>query len=351
VAVVLGLSLAFVGVGAVRAQDRANSAAGPAAKARAALEEAYQKALAQAQRERVEGLAKLAASQDAKDAIATYEQCLEHVIVDGLFVEGEAVADTVLKRADAFPPRLIYLADVVAIQARAARGAFAESLDLLTTALSAPAVPDEPGAKLDPSLQVALVELYYQRLTQAEQLDLARRAMALLSEKARSEPVKELAARRLKQLEMIGKEAPALGGLDLDGKPISLANQKGDVVLLIFWATWCEPTTEVVPILLDLEQTYKERGFRILGVNVDGLDAGGPGPDAVRSLVRRFVVENNIDWPNLVALPGPSDPSGAFGVTEIPSSFLIGRDGKVRDLDLTESNYRRSIEKALDAAK
>jgi thiol-disulfide isomerase/thioredoxin len=353
-AAILGMSLAMTtGARVLRAQEGGNDAR-PADPALQAVEKGFQAKLRQLQVDRIEKLAGLAAGQEGKNQSATYEQCLEHVIVDGLFAEGEPAAEAVLKRAADFPPQVVFLAEVVAIQARAARGAYAESLELLTGAVNARAEADaapKPGFVLDPALQTSLVELYYQKLTQADQFDLARRAMALLGEKSRSEPVKVLAARRLKQLEMIGKPAPAVGGLDLDGKPVSLAGYKGDVVLLIFWATWCEPTTDAVPRLLELERAYKDRGFRILGVNVDGLSAGGPGPDAVRSLARRFAIDQNADWPNLVAEPGPSDPTGAFGVTEIPSSFLIGRDGTIRDLDLTEANDRRSIEKALDAAK
>ena len=93
---------------------------------------------------------------------------------------------------------------------------------------------------------------------------------------------------------MIGKPAPEIEGKDVDGKPIRLADLKGKVVLVEFWATWCPPCVASFPTLRHLTRDYKDRGFAILGVNLDDLarsESGQPGAGAVfRSYIRSFLV-------------------------------------------------------------
>ena len=343
-AVVLALAGAPI-IGRARAQD------GPAAgTAGDRIEQEYQRSVKEAAVRRIGDLARLAATQPEKEAAATYERVFQYAIGEGLFAETVSEAKKILAKADKWPQQLVFLADVVAIQGLAATGAHDESLELLTSALAkseAADAPKGPAPALDAPRQAALAELYFQRLAQGERIDLARKAMTLLRDKAKSESVRELADRRLKQLELVGRPAPAISGTDLDGKSVTLDSTKGNVVLLVFWATWCEPTTDAVPTLVELERLYREKGFRIVGVNLDGLAEDTPGPAAVRSSVRRFLVEHNVSWPTLVAETGEKDPTKAYAVKDIPASYLIGRDGKVLALDLTVSNLKRSVEKAL----
>ena len=107
-----------------------------------------------------------------------------------------------------------------------------------------PSPASDPGAAAPPlpiPSRVSLLELYYQRLVQADQFELAKKAFRTIQEQSVAPPVKELAASRLKQLDLIGKPAPALAGTDVDGQPVKLADYRGQVVLVVFWATWCVP--------------------------------------------------------------------------------------------------------------
>ncbi len=79
------------------------------------------------------------------------------------------------------------------------------------------------------------------------------------------------------------------------------------------------------------------------------LDASqeGVSPDAVLPSVRRFLVEHNIGWPNLMNLPGARDFAKAYSVTEIPTNVLIGRDGKVVRLDVARGDLETVLTETL----
>ena len=143
---------------------------------------------------------------------------------------------------------------------------------------------------------------------------------------------------------MIGKPAPAIEGTDLDGKPVSLADLKGNVVLVVFWASWCLPSSaEVAVARSGLRQLHRDRGFRVVGINVDTLQGDRPKLETVLPNVRRFLLDNNVRWPNLINGTGTNDYAKAYGVVDIPSNVLIGRDGTVIHLDLSPRKNLASV--------
>jgi len=96
-----------------------------------------------------------------------------------------------------------------------------------------------------------------------------------------------------------------------------LADYRGKIVWLDFWASWCVPCRRSFPWLNQVLERYGDEGFIVVGVNVD------KDPD----LVREFLAETPADFPIIY------DPTGKlatrFGVAGMPSSFLIGRDGQL----------------------
>ena len=113
---------------------------------------------------------------------------------------------------------------------------------------------------------------------------------------------------------------------DLDGKDVSIAQLKGKVVLVNFWATWCEPCKVEIPWLIEMQQKYEAKGFTVLGVAMD---------DEGRSVVAPFVQTEKFDvdggqskmnYPIVIGNDAAADKFG--GLLGYPTSVLISRDGK-----------------------
>jgi thiol-disulfide isomerase/thioredoxin len=119
---------------------------------------------------------------------------------------------------------------------------------------------------------------------------------------------------------------PELTLKDLDGKDVSLSDYKGKVVLVNFWATWCEPCRVEIPWLIEMQQKYGPKGFVLLGIALD---------EEGKSVVAPFVSKERFDV-NGQKLPmsyqiliGNDDAADKFGgLFGYPTSILISRDGK-----------------------
>lgn len=103
---------------------------------------------------------------------------------------------------------------------------------------------------------------------------------------------------------------------DVKGKMVSLSDYKSQIVLLDFWATWCDPCVQEVPDLKKLQTNYSARGFSLLGVSLDE-ETAEVGP---------FVKEYGINYPVLLSQGHP--PKG-YRLPGIPTAFLISRDGQI----------------------
>ena len=124
-----------------------------------------------------------------------------------------------------------------------------------------------------------------------------------------------------------GSPAPEVTFKDLDGKDVPLNQYKGKVVLVNFWATWCEPCQVEIPWLIEMQQKYASKGFTILGVDVD--DEGNNVVSAYTAK-ERFNVNGEklpMNYPILRGNDAVADKFG--GLLGYPTSFLISRDGKI----------------------
>jgi thiol-disulfide isomerase/thioredoxin len=315
-----------------------------------AIDDEYNRQLLELEKQRLEKLAQLAARQPQKDAQETFLVLFRVAISNNLFREAEPVAQQVIKSGTASPV-VSFLARTVDIIASADRGNFEESLAELRTVIESQSDKGRPAAgspsAMDTRALLSICEAYYQRLLQGDQFDIARSAFQLVLKQTDNPAVKGYCAARLNQLDMIGKPAPAISGTDLSGKPVDLAAQKGDVVLVVFWASWCVPSSAEIAWLDKAYTDYQPRGFRVLGINLDPLQKDGPKLETIMPNIKRFLVEYNVRWPNLVNGTGAQDYAAAYGVAEIPTNFLIGRDGNVLHLDLTRKNVESVIARAV----
>lgn len=307
----------------------------------------YAKALRALDTSRLDRLAKLAAGQPANQANGTYEFLLRTAIQTGLFAEAEKTAESVLNRKES-SASVAWLAVFVNLIAEAKRGAYQESLDTLLAMINAATKADPADLTVVPEAQRAsLLDAYYQLLVQADQFDIARKAMTAVQGSTRSDLLRKMASNRLKQLELVGKVAPAFVGKDIDGKTIQLADYKGKVVVLAFFATWSFPSAEEFEWFETVSKKYEPQGLRVIAINVDAMHEGSMGDQAVSAQVRRYVLDHNLTWPVLLNHPGKDDYAGMFGVNEIPASVMIGKDGKVAHLDLHRSNLEAKAKEEL----
>jgi peroxiredoxin len=112
------------------------------------------------------------------------------------------------------------------------------------------------------------------------------------------------------------KAAPDFTLSGLHGQPIALRELKGKVVFLNFWATWCPPCKAEMPSMERLHRRYRDRGFTILAVSIDG---GSDRP------VREFVKTHGLTF--LIGLDPNVEVANLYGVRALPSTFLIDRSG------------------------
>jgi thiol-disulfide isomerase/thioredoxin len=313
------------------------------------IDDDYAQNLLALERHRLERLARLAARQNPPDAAITYEKLFRAAIAANLFREAEPAARIVVSGGS---PSLVTtgLAHLVKIIAEADRGAYEQSLESLRQALAARenvARNGALGAELPIDEIVEICDAYYQRLIAGGQFENARKALRILLEQPLRPALKEFSVTRLKRIDLIGKPAPAINGTDLDGKPFDLADSKGKVVLVVFWASWCLPSAAEVESLQAVEQAYGGRGLRIVGINLDALSDGGQKPESALPNIRHFLLDYNVRWPTLINGQGDKDYAKSYGVTEVPANALIGKDGTMIQFDLVPKNLESMIARAV----
>ncbi|MGN0283069.1 MAG: redoxin domain-containing protein [Prevotella sp.] len=135
-----------------------------------------------------------------------------------------------------------------------------------------------------------------------------------------------------KQVEAMGKRQPGRMFTDLEmndteGKLAKLSDWvgKGNYVLVDFWASWCGPCRREMPHVVKAYQTYKAKGFDVVGVSFDQKD------DAWK----KAIADLGLEWHNISDLKGwQCAASAAYGINSIPSNILVGPDGKIVASDL-----------------
>ena len=116
----------------------------------------------------------------------------------------------------------------------------------------------------------------------------------------------------------IGSAMPSYSGPTLEGSTFDLTKEKGHVVFVNLWATWCGPCRFEIPQLEELHQKYKARGLTVVGVSVD---------ESEPKAVQEFATEQKMTYPVVL------DPAGKMAVilqtTILPTSVILDRQGKI----------------------
>jgi thiol-disulfide isomerase/thioredoxin len=111
--------------------------------------------------------------------------------------------------------------------------------------------------------------------------------------------------------------APNFSLSDLNGEKLSLSAYGGKVVLLDFWATWCEPCREEIPHFVELQNKYRDQGLQIIGISMD------EDPEPVRKFYRQF----KMNYPVVMGNAKTGELYG--GILGLPIAFVIGRDRRI----------------------
>jgi peroxiredoxin len=130
---------------------------------------------------------------------------------------------------------------------------------------------------------------------------------------------------------LIGTEPTAIGRPDLAGVQIDLAEYKGKVVLLDFWATWCGPCIAELPHVQAAYEKYHGKGFEIIGISLD----------RDRAALEKFIADRKMTWRQ--HWDEKNEVAGAYGVRSIPSTWLIAPDGKVAAVGLRGEQLGRRL--------
>ena len=120
---------------------------------------------------------------------------------------------------------------------------------------------------------------------------------------------------------IVGQMRPGFSLASSTGDIITAADFDGRVVLLNFWATWCEPCLREMPMLVDMQTEYGPEGLQVLGVAVDD-------PQSAMAFAR----EHGITYPILVGMGDIMEMNAAYGNTDgvLPYSVLVDREGVIR---------------------
>lgn len=188
--------------------------------------------------------------------------------------------------------------------------------------------------------------------------------MALEYAKYISTVERQYAAQLASQRIQVGQPAPDIQLTDPYGKEFALSDLKGKIVLLDFWASWCGPCRRENPNVVQVYDKYKDQGFTVFSVSLDGLDdrtrarLGGDQTVIAQQLDRskerwiQAIETDNLKWPYHVSdlQKWNSGPAAVYGVRSIPRTFMIDRNGNIAAMNLRGATQIEATLRQLIAA-
>jgi peroxiredoxin len=145
-------------------------------------------------------------------------------------------------------------------------------------------------------------------------------------------------AKKIQDELVVGTKFPDFNEQDINGKSISVANYKGKVVLVDFWATWCGPCVGELPNVLKTYAAHHAQGFEIIGVSLD----------EDKQKLESFIKQNDMSWQQFFDGNGWNNKLAVkYGVQSIPATFLLNGEGKIIGKDLRGEALEQAVASAL----
>ena len=141
----------------------------------------------------------------------------------------------------------------------------------------------------------------------------------------------------------VGQTMPAYTTDLIDGKKFDIAAERGNVVFINLWATWCAPCRAEIPELQALHQKYASRGFKVVGISLDDTGVGG---------VKQFVSQHSMTYP--IAYDPEGKIATIFQSSVLPTSVIVDRSGQIvwknfGAVSTDDAALNAALTKALDA--
>jgi peroxiredoxin len=201
------------------------------------------------------------------------------------------------------------------------------------------------GEKTDDVAQI----LYMQAMLYSQVLDNETKSDELLAKLEKEFPdskqaatiKKQAASKKIRAGLKEGAKFPDFEVKGLDGKPLSIANYKGKVVLLDFWATWCGPCVAELPNVLKAYDKYHKDGFEIIGISLDR--------EKDKAKLETFIKDKNMTWAQFFDGKGWENELGQkYGVNSIPATYLLNGEGVIIGQNLRGEKLADAVAKALE---
>jgi cytochrome c biogenesis protein CcmG/thiol:disulfide interchange protein DsbE len=131
---------------------------------------------------------------------------------------------------------------------------------------------------------------------------------------------------------------PTFSGSTLDARPLSITEYRGSVIILNFWASWCLECRPEMPVLERLQREFSSRGLVVIGVNTR----------ETKEAARRYAKELGLTFPLVLDRDGKIN--ALYGVVGLPTTFVIGRDGRAIGFAVGARDWESASARALIAA-
>ena len=149
---------------------------------------------------------------------------------------------------------------------------------------------------------------------------------------------KQQEAKKIQRSLIAGAKFPDFEEKDLAGKPLSIANYKGKVVLLDFWATWCGPCIGELPNVLKTYEKYHAKGFEIIGISLDKDE----------QTLTNFIKKRGMAWQQFFDGKGWGNKLAVkYGINSIPMTYLLDGEGKIVAMNLRGEELDAQVAKTL----